>query len=188
MAKSRGQALWTTLLILAGIGAAFVSPAITDWIAQQDQQIISSRTVVGVLLGQLVGLRRKTLLAFIVGPLVGFAAGIADIKAFVFLYETLASTLAFAVMVPTWGLVLGLLVAAYQPSWRSRVPTLAVIAVSDFVARYGWGQAYERGWNTVGEWMLPEALAYVPTIVFVILLTRPSQASLERRKIKDQSA
>lgn len=179
MSSTRREKLWTASLVFAAILAALTASRCADWIAEYDNEIISSRTVCGVLLGQLIGLRRGTLMAFILGPFCGLVAGIVDIKAFLMSYETFKTSIDFAGFVPAWGIVLGALVAAYQVRWRSATLVLAVIGFSDFAARWGWAKAYEHGLQQTADLgSISEAFVYVPTAVLLILLT-PSRSSGE---------
>lgn len=179
MLNPRRQKLWLALLMAAAIIAVFMSSVIVDWIAQHDKRIVSSRTVGGVLLGQIVGLRRRTLLAFIIAPLCGLIAGITDIKMFVLLYESLEFSIRVAGMVPVWGFTLGLLVAAYQVNWQSSALVLFVVTISDFVARWSWATAYEYDLQLTGDWLaITEAAVFVPTAILVIALTRPARQTL----------
>lgn len=181
MANLQKQKLWTTLLICVGILAAFMASAIAGWIAQYDDLIVSSQAVCGVLLGQLIGLRRQTIMAFVVAPFCGLVAGIADIYAFILFYEHFNTSIDFAGMIPVWGLVFGLLVAAYQVDWRSSAMVLFLIAFADFLGRWGWAKAHEYDLQKTGEWpAIAESLVFVPTVVLAIWLTQQAKPTVKR--------
>ena len=181
MANLQKQKLWTTLLICVGILAAFMASAIAGWIAQYDDLIVSSQAVCGVLLGQLIGLRRQTIMAFVVAPFCGLVAGIADIYAFILFYEHFNTSIGFVGMIPVWGLVFGLLVAAYQVDWRSSAMVLFLIAFADFLGRWGWAKAHEYDLQKTGEWpAIAESLVFVPTVVLAIWLTQQAKPTVKR--------
>jgi hypothetical protein len=171
------QTRWQMLLFLAAICAPWIAAGLSYLIALLDAQteIISTRTVCGVIIGQLIGLRRGNIQSFLIGPVVGLAAGILDLKAFLWLFEQAAWSISHAAMAPVWGAVIGIWVASFSPSWRGRMSKLAVLTVADVAARWLWGKAFETQWlDPIGQYIwLVAPLVLLPTAVIAVMSSSP---------------
>ena len=169
------QYRWQILLFVAAIFAPWLAAGLSYLIALLDTQteIISTRTVCGVIIGQLIGLRRGNIQSLLIGPIVGLAAGILDLKVFLWLFEHAEWSISRASLMPVWGAVIGIWIASCCPTWSGRITRLAVLPLADFAARWLWGKAFETQWlDPLGQqiWLVAP-LVLLPTSLIAVMLS-----------------
>lgn len=180
---------WSRVVPLIALSTAsvlvpFVAALIVHYILKGETQteLISVGILTGLGVGQLTALRRRTLLAFVVGPAIGFAGGVLDLKAFVWFYVAAEWPMWMAALLPLWGLALGAWVSATHMSWRAKLRTILLIAGADFASRLLWWFAASSGAITelgLGQEKLAllEAVTYVPACLLIVVLTKPFRSS-----------
>mgnify|MGYP006969345135 CR=1 FL=1 len=169
---------------LLGAGA-IGSPMVAAFVVQQlpsdspRLEIFSVGILAGLLVGQLIGLRRGGLAALILCPAMGFLAGFVDLKAFQLACLYVAITT--AALLPFWGLMIGVAAAWSRRHWRRGLVIVAVITAIDFASRYAWHCGFEwESWtgflaSSSKRWLL-ESLVYSPTALTATMLAIPRDA------------
>ncbi|HUY92984.1 MAG TPA: hypothetical protein VMV10_29915 [Pirellulales bacterium] len=138
-------------------------------------EFINLGSLAALLVCPLVAFRTGWLQDYFWAPCVAFLAGYLDLHVVLWLFGSADWPLAFAAIVPTWGVVIGLWVARSQCTTPRRIATFAIIVLADLGARADWmfdlGRAFDRRLLSDWSW-LAEPMVYAPPAVLAVLLAR----------------
>lgn len=176
LARLRGAAILLALTLLTCF-LLLVAEALTyaDSASMDRHGFINLGSLTALLISPLVAFRTGRLRDYFWGPCVAFLAGYLDLQVVLWLFGSADWPAAFAAIVPTWGVVIGLWVAQSQCRVMRRRATFAAIVLADVGARAIWtfdvGAAFDGRLLSDWSW-LAEPIVYAPPAVLGVLLAR----------------
>lgn len=176
LAPRRVLRKWLTLIVMASLAAGipFVATAVAYGILKPAGRLeaISVGFVTGLAVGQLVGIQRRRLAAFLYGPAIGMLIGFLDLRAFVWFYSEAEWPLDFVSILPVWGFGFGLWISCYYRRWRYRLLVFVTIVGLNFLSQLTWLYLPIEVHQKWGESIIYlEPVVFVPPVVAVVLLT-----------------